>query len=107
LDQLRRTVHKGLACSFLFYGRRDKNSLGKRPKFAKTLSNTSAFICPRGNAGSALRGNRLSVPSQPLRPASKLERFGELLVSAESGSLTTPSLPNHSMKPHTEENGNL
>jgi hypothetical protein len=37
----------------------------KRPRLAKTLSNTLAFTCPRGNAGLALRGNRLYVPSQP------------------------------------------
>jgi hypothetical protein len=29
----------------------------------------------------ALRGNRLSVPSQPPRPAGKSENFGELQVS--------------------------
>jgi hypothetical protein len=50
----------------------------KRPKFAKTLSNTSAFTYPRGNTGLALRENRLSVASQPLRSESKLESFWEL-----------------------------
>jgi hypothetical protein len=40
------------------------------------LSNTSAFTCPWGNAGSTLKGNRLSVPSQPLRPISKSEFLG-------------------------------
>jgi hypothetical protein len=29
----------------------------------KTLSITSAFTCPRSNAGLSLRGNRMSVPS--------------------------------------------
>jgi hypothetical protein len=66
LDQFRRTVWKGCAFSFLFYEKQDTKSLGKRPRFAKTLSNTSAFTCPRGNAGSALTGIRLYVPFQPL-----------------------------------------
>jgi hypothetical protein len=79
----------------------------KKALICKTLSNTSAFTCPRGNAGSAPRGNRLYVPSQPLRPTSKLESFWELQVSAKSGSLTTPSCPNPSMKPQRGENGNL
>jgi hypothetical protein len=43
-------------------------------------------------AGSALRRNSLSVPSQPLRPSGKSESFWELKFSAESGSLTTPAL---------------
>jgi hypothetical protein len=43
----------------------------KKAQFAKTLSNTLTFTCARGNTGSALRGNRLSIPSQPQRPASK------------------------------------
>jgi hypothetical protein len=63
LDQLGRTVWKGHTFSFLFNGRQDRRSLEKRPRFAKTLSNTSAFTCPRGNAVSALRENRLYVPS--------------------------------------------
>jgi hypothetical protein len=80
LDQLGKTVWKECAFSFLFYRKQDKDtmSLGKRPRFSKTLSNTSAFICPRGNAGLALRGNRLLVPSQLLRPASKSESLGGL-----------------------------
>jgi hypothetical protein len=49
LDQLGRIVWKGLSSFFLFYGRQDIKSLGKRPTFAKTLSNTSAFTCHRGN----------------------------------------------------------
>jgi hypothetical protein len=57
----------------LLYGKQDIKFLGKKPRFAKTLSNTSAFTCPRGNAVSALRGNRLYVPSRPLRPTGKLE----------------------------------
>jgi hypothetical protein len=69
----------------------DTKSQEKKPKFAKTLSNTSVFTCPRDNAGSDLKGNTLSVLSQLLRPTTKLERFWELQVSAESGSLTTPS----------------
>jgi hypothetical protein len=36
LDQLKRTVWKGLASSFLFYARQDTKSLGKSPRFAKT-----------------------------------------------------------------------
>jgi hypothetical protein len=56
LDELR-TVWEGYIFSFLFYGRQDTKSLGKRLQFAKTLSNTLAFTCSRGNAGSALRGN--------------------------------------------------
>jgi hypothetical protein len=67
LHQFGRTVWKGHAFSFLFYVKQDTKSLGKRPRFVKTLSNTSAFTCPRGNTGSALRGNRLYVPSLPLR----------------------------------------
>jgi hypothetical protein len=47
---------------FLFYGRQNTNSLGKRPRFTKILSNTSDFTCHRHNAGFAPRGNRLSVP---------------------------------------------
>jgi hypothetical protein len=89
LDQLGRTVKKGLAFSFLFYGRQDTKSLRKRPRFAKTLSNTLAFTCPRGNVVSALRGNRLYVPLQ--RPTGKLDISWELQVSAKNGSLTTPS----------------
>jgi hypothetical protein len=76
LDQLGRTVWKGHTFSFLFYVRQDTKSLGKRPRFAKTLSNTSAFTCPRGNAVSALRGNKLYVPFQPLRPTGKLRVLG-------------------------------
>jgi hypothetical protein len=34
-----------------------------------------------GNTGSALRGNKLSVPFQPLRPVSKSENFWEPQVS--------------------------
>jgi hypothetical protein len=59
---------EGHAFSFLFYGRQNTKSLGKRPRFAKTLSNILAFTCPKGNASSALRGNRLYVPSQPQDP---------------------------------------
>jgi hypothetical protein len=65
-----------LLCLLWEAGYKDTRSLEKRPKFAKTLSNTSAFICPRGNAGLALRENRLYVPFQPLRPAGKLEFWG-------------------------------
>jgi hypothetical protein len=32
-----------------------------------------AFTCPKGNADSAPRGNKLSVPFQPPRPAGKTE----------------------------------
>jgi hypothetical protein len=53
-----------------------KKSVGKRPRFAKTLSNISAFTCPRDSVGSPLRRNRLDVPSQPLRPTGKLEFLG-------------------------------
>jgi hypothetical protein len=70
----RRTVWKGLASSFLFYERQNAKSLGKRPRFAKTLSNTSDFNCSRGNAGSVLGGNRLYVPSQP--PLANQRVFG-------------------------------
>jgi hypothetical protein len=56
-------VWKGFASFFLFYGRQNTQSLGKRPRFAKALSSTVAFTCSMGNAGSALRGNRLSVLS--------------------------------------------
>jgi hypothetical protein len=73
LDQLGRTVWKGHTFSFFFYGRQDAKSLGKRSRFVKTLSNTSAFTCPRINAGLSLKGNRLYVPSQPLKPSGKLE----------------------------------
>jgi hypothetical protein len=66
--QLRRTAWKGHAFSFLFYGSQDTKFLGKSPRFAKALSDTLASTCPRGYASSALRGNRLYVPSQPLRP---------------------------------------
>jgi hypothetical protein len=105
LDQLRRTVWKGHTFSFLFYGRQDTKSASKRPKFAKTLPNTLAFTCPRGNAGSALRRNRIYVPSQPLRSTGKLENFWELQVSVKSGYLTITSWPNPSMKPQRRENG--
>jgi hypothetical protein len=73
-------------------------SLGKRPRFAKTLSNTLAFTSPRDNAGSTLRGNRLYVLFQPLRPTSKLESFWELQISVEPGSPITPCCPNPSIK---------
>jgi hypothetical protein len=63
LDQLNRNIWKGYTFFFLFYGKQVTKSLEKRPRFAKTLPNTLAFTCPRGNAGSALRGNRLYVPS--------------------------------------------
>jgi hypothetical protein len=85
--------------------KQDTKFLGKRPRFAKSLSNTLAFTCPSGNTGAALRGNRLYVPSLPLRPAGKLESFWKLQVSVKSGSLTTPSWPNPSMKTQSEENG--
>jgi hypothetical protein len=75
LDHLGRTVWKGQAF-FLFYGKQDTKSLGKRPRFDKTLSNTSAFTCPRGNAGLALRGNKLYAPSQSLRPLANQRVFG-------------------------------
>jgi hypothetical protein len=97
LYHLGRTVWKGHTFSSLFYGK-DTKSLGKRPRFATTLSNTLAFTCPRGYAGSALKENRLYVSSQSLRPTSKLESFGELQISVKSGSLTTPFWPNPSMK---------
>jgi hypothetical protein len=79
LDQLRRTVWKELASFFLFYEIHDIKSLRKRLRFAKTLSNTSAFTCLRDSAGSAPRGHRLFVLFQPPRPASKSESFWELL----------------------------
>jgi hypothetical protein len=79
LDQLGRTVW------------RDTKFLRRRPRFAKTPSNTLAFTCHRSNPGSAPRENKLSVPFQPSRPADRSERFWELKVSAESGSLTTVS----------------
>jgi hypothetical protein len=97
-----KTVWKGCAFSFLFYGRQDTKSVVKRPRFAKTLSNTLTFTCSWGNIGSSLKGNRLYVPYLPLRPTSKLESFWELQVSAESGAVTTPSWPNPSMKPQEE-----
>jgi hypothetical protein len=107
LDQLGKTVWKGCTFSFVFYGKQNKKSLGKRPRFSKMLSNASAFTCSRGNAGLALRENRLYVPSQPPRLTSKLESFWELQVSAESRSLTTPSWLNPSMKPQSGENRSL
>jgi hypothetical protein len=79
----------------------------KKAQICQTLSNISPFICPRGNAGSILRGNRLCIQSQSLRPPSKLVNFGELRVSVESGYLTTPSWPNPSMKPQSRENRSL
>jgi hypothetical protein len=51
LDQFRRTVWKRFATFFLFYGRQDTKSLGKKAEFPKTLSNILAFTCPRGNSG--------------------------------------------------------
>jgi hypothetical protein len=57
LDQLRRTALKGFTSFFLFYGRQDTKPLGKMYRFAKTLSNTSPFTCPKVNAGLALRRN--------------------------------------------------
>jgi hypothetical protein len=70
------------------------------------LSNTSACTCHRGNAGLALRENKLSVPFWPLKPTSKSESFWEPWVSAESGPLTTLSWLHASMKPQRGENGN-
>jgi hypothetical protein len=64
--------------SSLLYGRQGTKFLRRRPRFAKTLSNTSAFTCHRGNAGSGLRGNKLSVSSWPPRPTIKSESFGEI-----------------------------
>jgi hypothetical protein len=69
LDQLKRTVWKGLFS--LFYGRQDTKFPGRRPTFAKTLS-----IPQLSPEGSTLRGNQLSVPFQPPRPAGKSEFFG-------------------------------
>jgi hypothetical protein len=64
LDQLRRTVWKGYTFSFLFYGRQHTKSLGKRPRFSKTPSNTSAFTCPRDNESLALRKQAVcSIPA--------------------------------------------
>jgi hypothetical protein len=91
LGQLGRTKWKGHIFSFLFYGRQVIKSLGKWPRFSKALSNTLASTYPKGNTSSALKGNRLCVPSQPLRPTGKSENFGEPQVSVKSGSLTTPS----------------
>jgi hypothetical protein len=65
LDQLGRTVWKGLASFFLLYGRQDTKSLGKRPRFSKKPSNTLVFTCHRDSAGLAPRENKLSVPSGP------------------------------------------
>jgi hypothetical protein len=62
LDQLGRTVGKGLVSFFLFYGRKDTKSLGKNLRFAKTPSNTSDFTYCKDSTSSAPRGNRLSVP---------------------------------------------
>jgi hypothetical protein len=78
----------------------------KKAQICKILSNTLAFIYPRGNTVSALRENRLSVPSQSPRPASKSDNFWDLQVSAKSGSLTTPFWPNFFMKPQRGENRN-
>jgi hypothetical protein len=61
LDQLGRTVWKGLISLYLFYGRQGSKFLGRKPRFAKTPSNTSAFTCHKGNTDLALRGNMLSV----------------------------------------------
>jgi hypothetical protein len=79
-------------------------------KKAQIYQNTVKYLSfhlSRGNAGLALKGNRLYVPSQTLRPTGKLGSFGELQVYVESGSLTTLSWPNPSMKPQSRENGNL
>jgi hypothetical protein len=59
--------------------------LRRRPIFAKTLSNTSAFTCHRGNAGLALRENKLSVPFWLSRPTGKSESFGQPWVTSKSG----------------------
>jgi hypothetical protein len=47
--------------------------LGRRPRFAKTPSNTLAFTCHRGNIGSTLGENKLSVQFWPPRPIDKSE----------------------------------
>jgi hypothetical protein len=63
----------------------------KKAQICQNTVKYLSFHLSQGNAGSALRGNSLYVPSQPLRPISKLESFWELQVSAESGS------PNYSL----------
>jgi hypothetical protein len=68
LGQLGRTAWKGHTFSFLFYGKQVIKSLGKKPRFAKALSNPLASTYPRGNASLALRGNRLYVHLRPYDP---------------------------------------
>jgi recombinational DNA repair protein (RecF pathway) len=78
----------------------------KKSQICQTPSNTSAFSCCRDSAVVGPRGNRLSVPFQPPRPVGKSDSFWEPQISSKSGSLTTPSWPNQSMKPQRGENGN-
>jgi hypothetical protein len=54
-------------------GGRVKKFLGRRPRFAKTPSNTLAFTCHRDNTGSTLGENKLSVQFWPPRPIDKSE----------------------------------
>jgi hypothetical protein len=63
-----------------------------------------AFTSCSDSKGLAPRGNSLSVPFQPPRPSGQAESFWEPQVSAESGSLTTFSCPDPSMKPQSREN---
>jgi hypothetical protein len=90
----------------LFHERQDTKFLRKKAQIFQDTINPSAFTCPKGNTGTAPRGNKLSIPIQPPRPTRKSE-FWELQVSAKSGSLTTPTWPNPSMKPQKGENRNL
>jgi hypothetical protein len=67
-----------------------KVSQNKSQIFQNSIKYLS-FHLSWGNAGLGPRGNKLSVPCQSPRSASKSESFWELWVSTESGSLTTLS----------------
>jgi hypothetical protein len=77
-------------------------------KKAQICQNTVKYLGFHLSQGAmqAWPDRKLAVcPSQPPRPASKSESFWEPQVFAKSGSLTTPSWPNPSMKPQRGKKG--
>jgi hypothetical protein len=99
LDQLRRVVWKELTFFSPFCGRPTIRFLKRKLRFARILSNTSAFTYHEDNVDSALRENRLSVPFWPPRHIDGLENFYRMQVFARSGSPITLSWQIPFMKP--------
>jgi hypothetical protein len=63
----------------------------KKDQICQNTVKYLSFHLSQGQTGLAPRGNRLHVPSQPLKPSGKLESFWELQNSADFCQIWIPT----------------